>query len=230
MWSGRQAATLRDVHEKGLMMANIGKHTPSVLLSVGLGLAVLAGCSQSDRSDAGSAVAGPSVTESPVIGTVPATDPPNSTPDASEDDTDATFAGVVGQGPEDPVPFEYSGFREENWSITIGQVRVRKTGVDINSSDTHVMVLVETELAYVGDNGSGQLLDLVFELETPDGPVGAVRSPCTPQPENSLDLFASVATADSVEGVLCFDTDQLPSALLVTPLIDEPIRIEFSAP
>jgi hypothetical protein len=92
------------------------------------------------------------------------------------------------------------------------------------------MVLVDTVLSYVGDNGSGQLLDLVFELETPTGPVGAVRSPCVPQPANSLDLFASVATADSIEGVLCFDTDQLPSALLVTPLIDEPIRIKFSAP
>ncbi len=223
-------ATLRGIWKKDLMMANIGKQTKQVLLLAGLCAALFAACSQADTSDAGSTVAGPSTTESPVIGTVPTTEAATSVPDASDDDAAAPFTGVVGQGPDDPIPFEYSGFTEENWTIDIGQVRVQRTGVDVNSSDTQVMVLVDTVLSYVGDNGSGQLLDLVFELETPTGPVGAVRAPCVPQPANSLDLFASVATADSVEGVLCFDTDQLPSALLVTPLIDEPIRIEFGSP
>ncbi len=212
-------------------MANKEERKLGGLVVTGLALSILlAGCVGSSEGGHGSALEAPPGTESPVVGTVPPTESTTSTTATAPRDDNGGVSGLVGKGPEDPVPFEYTGFAEENWTIALGQVSRQQTGVDVNSSDTQVMVLVELSLTYLGDNGSGQLLDLVFELDTPAGRVDAVRSPCSPQPVGTVDLFASVPTAGSVEGVLCFDTDQIPSALVITPLIDEPFSIPFEAP
>ncbi len=173
----------------------------------------------------------PETVESPVLGTVAATEEQN-VPTMTTLPFPASVeleGGRLAVGPDEALVIDYLGFGPERWELTIGSVSlVTERGEGDDARPIAPQVQVEVTLTYLGDGSSGKLLDLVFALDTPNGLVDASREMCRPRPAEGIDLFSSVRKGSSVTGVLCFATQDTPSGLIVSPLIDESIRVGFT--
>lgn len=175
------------------------------------------------------------------IGTISTTEPPVETTTTtapfitSTTDLDAegeptgvpiqTHATVVASGPGEPVSFSYQSLAPQSWILDVGSVWVQPEVFVSDGRDAIALVAVEVTLDYTGESKSGQVLDLVFDLETVDGVVSAVHSPCRPTPAGSIDVFRSVKPEEPVSALMCFATDSEPVALLITPFIEEQVRV-----
>lgn len=135
------------------------------------------------------------------------------------------YGTVVGSGSSEVVKLEYMALVEQRWSLEIGAVWLQPATFVADGVDAMPLVAVEIDFDYYGDSPSGQLLDLVMELETEAGVVSAVHQPCRPAPTGTIDVFRSVKIDEQLSGLVCFATDSAPVALLITPLVAPQIRI-----
>lgn len=179
------------------------------LVVVGASLLLLAGCTTSE-SDPDSS------TPSSAPVTLPRTTTSEPTTLIAPESTNTI--GVIGVGPDYAVSVDYLALVDQYWLVEVGSVE------RIQGS----MVLIDVTVDYLGDSQAGKLLDLVIELETPSGTVDPLHTPCSPRPKKALDLFGSVKIDEPQSGLLCFPTQDEATALLITPLIDDTIRIEIS--
>ena len=190
-----------------------------LLLSLALGA-----CTSMDNSDRDG--------ESPVLGTIAVTEVSTleSTTSRPFPSSAEPRPGRLGAGSGEPILVEYLGFGPERWEITIGTVElVTERGEDEDAEPIDPQIHVEVTLTYLGEGTSGKLLDLVFELDTPSGRFDATTNMCRPRPIEAIDPFSSVEAGSSARGILCFATQETPSALIISPLIDEPVRVDFDA-
>lgn len=118
---------------------------------------------------------------------------------------------------------DYLGAEPHRWTLAVGEVRTARAGEPVESQ-----VLVEVELTYLGESAEGMLLDLVIEVSDGIASVDALRAPCLAPPDGAIDLFESIPFDVSIAGVICFGTDIDPIELIVTPLIDPPVRIDLT--
>lgn len=187
----------------------IPSHQRALFLVVVSLLLLLAGCTSSEGAPQSSTPSSAPVTLPRTTTSEPTT---LIAPESSEK------IGVIGIGPDYPISVDYLALVEQYWLVEVGSVE------RIQGS----MILIDVTVDYLGDSQAGKLLDLVIELETPSGNVDPLHTPCSPRPKKALDLFGSVKFEEPQSGLLCFPTEDEATALLITPLIDETIRIEIS--
>lgn len=135
--------------------------------------------------------------------------------------------GDLGWAPTAPFSLNYLAQTEQHWSVELGKVTSLNLNEEFELVGTSIGVTIEAEFVYEGESAAGKLLDLVIELETPTGLVDAVQDACAPRPRDNIDLFASVPADESKSGLLCFQTEQRPTALIITPLLGGAVRIEL---
>lgn len=135
--------------------------------------------------------------------------------------------GDLGSAPTAPFPLDYLAQTDQHWLVELGDVISVNLNDEFELVGTSIGVTIEAAFGYEGDNAAGKLLDLIIELETPTGLVDAVQDACAPRPRDNIDLFASVPAGESKSGLLCFQTEQRPTALIITPLLGDAVRIDL---